>query len=148
MLDEGAPGSDADNVSTTDTVDSGAGSSAPRNTTSDAGDAETIALRKKVEALGRAVATLTKEKGTMQTRFQNDKKLVNDSHHADLAQVQAKHASKLHELEEAVTEVTAERDRLKVWAWHCPFLPPFTFYRQYFYCSSFNCHEVQTRQRR
>lgn len=66
--------------------------------------------RQQLDALGRAMSTLTKEKSTMESRFQADKKVVADSHRAELEQLRGEHSDRLSALRDTVQELEEERD--------------------------------------
>lgn len=67
-------------------------------------------LRQQVDALGRSMATLTKEKKEMETRFQADKKVVADAHRIEVEQLRTDFSARVERLETLLAEVTAERD--------------------------------------
>eukprot|EP00038_Savillea_parva_P018141 m.22489 g.22489 ORF g.22489 m.22489 type:complete len:756 (+) comp3993_c0_seq1:71-2338(+) len=71
-------------------------------------------LKQQLDALGRAMATLTKEKTTMETRFQADKKVVADAHRNEIEQLKNDHRSRIAQLEATVSELKEECDAKSV----------------------------------
>eukprot|EP00035_Acanthoeca_spectabilis_P037468 m.45487 g.45487 ORF g.45487 m.45487 type:complete len:744 (+) comp8640_c0_seq1:83-2314(+) len=75
--------------------------------TSDEGSAR---LRQQLDSLGKAMATLTKEKTSMESRFQADKKIVADTHRTELEQIRHDHDARVASLESTIAELQEEND--------------------------------------
>lgn len=79
----------------------------------DRGDADARKLKSKVKALAKALATLSEEKKTIETRFQADKKKVADAHRAALQQLKDESGAKIATLDTRLENAAAERDGFK-----------------------------------
>eukprot|EP00037_Helgoeca_nana_P028545 m.336244 g.336244 ORF g.336244 m.336244 type:complete len:755 (-) comp27782_c0_seq1:2573-4837(-) len=99
--DSETPGTDGDEAASSD------GSKPAKD---DEGAGKLRQQRQQLDALGRAMSTLTKEKSTMESRFQADKKVVADSHRAELEQLRGEHSDRLSALRDTVQELEEERD--------------------------------------
>eukprot|EP00042_Codosiga_hollandica_P052339 m.662239 g.662239 ORF g.662239 m.662239 type:complete len:811 (-) comp58472_c0_seq15:1808-4240(-) len=65
-------------------------------------------LQQKVAILTQSLQTLTEEKSTMLSRFQNDKKAVAEAHRTQTQSLVAEHESKLRERDDAIGKLKAE----------------------------------------
>eukprot|EP00040_Diaphanoeca_grandis_P013324 m.67378 g.67378 ORF g.67378 m.67378 type:complete len:790 (+) comp23803_c0_seq1:288-2657(+) len=71
------------------------------------------ALQRKITALAKVVSTLTEEKTTIQTRFQDDKKIVAETHRAEIEQVVESNDKICTELKQTIGTLEKENVALK-----------------------------------
>jgi len=89
------------------------GSDAATNNSNGSNSKSNAALQKKIAALAKVVATLTEEKKTMQTRFQDDKRIVAENHRAELDQMIETNEKSVLDLQQSVASLEKEKASLQ-----------------------------------